>query len=955
MKNNFTCRLYKTVLSVLFLFGSFNSFGDHINGAYLSYTYVSGSTYKITLTVYGRCSPASGAGFTTLLYATPQIVIYNGGTYTDSIHLVVQPPDTGIEITPLCPGEISQCLSPSSSIPGMRRFVYSGNYTVPSASAAWRFIFNGYMGSATAAGREAAITNLLNPGTTIMQLEDTLNNSVYNSTSPTINSIPMLFAVNEYNTYNPTAVDSAGDALTYMLVAPINGTETSTPGTAVGYVPGGIAWPGQPLSTTTPLQVLAGSYSMNSATGQMIFDPNVLQRSIVVYNIEARRAGTLVGTSQFEINIGIALDTGTGGYLLAPYVGPASYSPSCGSTPDTVSVSASISGCGTSGFQWQSSPDNVTWTNIAGATAAMYTYTPGADLYFRCFQTNTILGDTSYSASVYAPVSAANLMHWSIVNIADTLCDASIFYVSACDTSSFDTVTTYFGDGTSGMTPLALTGGVYSADVSHWYSSPGTFMVKQVLSNGGLPVDSVTYPYNYFYCRILQAQFYYDVDSNCVYNNTVDFLNYFPLTVEIDSNGVALDTVSATSGIYYTAYGGPGTIYSFKVLSTIYGLSVSCPLSGILSDTIASSISIYPIRYFGLRATPGTTGFDLVNNTSLTCSPLAACGSILVYNSYPIPVPSTLTMTFSNKYTFNSASPAPSSVVGNTVTWNVGLLSSYVPMTLIELSLVNTGPGPIPFGDTINVNSVLTPITGDVNPANNSYVTVDTVNSAFDPNYMAVSPEGYISSGTQLQYTIHFENTGNDTAFDIFVMDTLSQYVDPHSLSLVGASAPMNIWTYYNGINEVVKFDFPNINLLDSSHHNQCNGMLVFNINTKTGLANGMTIFNRAGIFFDDNPVVMTNTVEDIIGIPVLSTGNAKQVATHVSIYPNPATDELTIKMDQGAYTSFAISNSIGQQMIQEPLSTTQTQVNVKMLPAGVYYITFRGDNGTSVQKFVKG
>ena len=76
--------------------------------------------------------------------------------------------------------------------------------------------------------------------------------------------------------------------------------------------------------------------------------------------------------------------------------------------------------------------------------------------------------------------------------------------------------------------------------------------------------------------------------------------------------------------------------------------------------------------------------------------------------------------------------------------------------------------------------------------------------------------------------------------------------------------------------------------------------------------------------------------------------------AVNVAVFPNPAINELTIKMDEGAYSSFTITNSLGQQMTHQSLSVAQTNVNVSNLPAGLYYITFRGANGTKVEKFVK-
>ena len=136
--------------------------------------------------------------------------------------------------------------------------------------------------------------------------------------------------------------------------------------------------------------------------------------------------------------------------------------------------------------------------------------------------------------------------------------------------------------------------------------------------------------------------------------------------------------------------------------------------------------------------------------------------------------------------------------------------------------------------------------------------------------------------------------------------------------------------------------------------------MVIFTVNKNAGLPAGIIISNRAGIYFDYNDVVMTNSAENSkdcppAGITVLNN-------THkVEIYPNPTTDELTIKMDKDAYNSCVITNSIGQVLIQQQLNTPLTKVNVKMLPAGLYYITVKGqfgcahcDNLPVTRKFVK-
>jgi len=294
MKKYLSYCLSSFLLSLVLLTGSVSTYASHIVGMDMYYTYVSGNTYQITVVAFGDCGPSSATAFASLPVSTPIVCIYNGNTYVTSITLAITAPTAGVEITPVCPGVATQCTDPASAIPGIKKFVYTGTYTLPSTSTAWRFVFTGDMGTAGAiTGRAAAITNIL-PGTTT-ELIDTLNNSVYNSSSPILTVVPTpFFCLNNSDGYNPGAVDAAGDSLSFSLVPGINGDGTDCLlGAAVSYNP--------PYTGANPLGVRAGSFSLNAATGQILFYPNILQRALVVYNIEEYHAGVLVGTCQREM------------------------------------------------------------------------------------------------------------------------------------------------------------------------------------------------------------------------------------------------------------------------------------------------------------------------------------------------------------------------------------------------------------------------------------------------------------------------------------------------------------------------------------------------------------------------------------------------------------------------------------------------------------------------------
>jgi gliding motility-associated-like protein len=290
------------IIAVAFLFTGGTSFASHIVGGDIYYTWISGLTYRVTVVLYGDCGPASAGAFGTLPTGAPRVCVYNGPTSVTMLTLAIQAPNAGTEITPVCPAALSltQCTNNTFAIPGIKKFVYSTNYTLPSTSSNWRFIFNSAYG-ASSAGRAAAITNIVGPGGTSMQLEATLNNTVYNNTSPSLTVVPTpFFCLNTPICYTPGAIDPDDDSLRFDLVSASNATGNCTAiGGPVTYT--GTAWGATPVSATTPLRCAAGSFSFSTVNGQVCFNPDFIQRSIVVYNVSEFRDGMQVGTCMREM------------------------------------------------------------------------------------------------------------------------------------------------------------------------------------------------------------------------------------------------------------------------------------------------------------------------------------------------------------------------------------------------------------------------------------------------------------------------------------------------------------------------------------------------------------------------------------------------------------------------------------------------------------------------------
>jgi hypothetical protein len=126
----------------------------------------------------------------------------------------------------------------------------------------------------------------------------------------------------------------------------------------------------------------------------------------------------------------------------------------------------------------------------------------------------------------------------------------------------------------------------------------------------------------------------------------------------------------------------------------------------------------------------------------------------------------------------------------------------------------------------------------------------------------------------------------------------------------------------------------------------------MYSIYTKEGLPNGTVIPNRVGIYFDYNPVVLTNTAITVIGEPVKVLNTITSAQPH--IYPNPASTTLTIDIPTNAYSTFTIANAIGQEVMHQQIAAASTRLDVAALAPGVYTITLRGESGVRVEKWTK-
>lgn len=535
---------------------------------------------------------------------------------------------------------------------------------------------------------------------------------------------------------------------------------------------------------------------------------------------------------------------------------------------------------------------------------------------------------------------------------ASTSITASIQISGPATTSCI--VETTHGDGTKKDTSNVWGGGTsFSSWSNHQYATAGTYSVKHTLICSGTRVDSVTNSAN-AYCTHITGQLFRDVNSNCIQDPTEPYV-FMTTPIEVDSAGTKVDTLYATGTWVYKFRATATTVYKFTLLSNPAGYTRSCPATNTITYTFSPGSLSIPVQYFGFNCS-STPAYDYMLGFSRALRGATSGGASYIYlyatNASCHTGAATVTLDVSPKYNITTASisPTPASISGNRIVWNFGTLANSAQVVMyIPLSPKSTTNN----GDTACNYAVITPTAGDVNVANNSAGGCDSVRSSWDPNEKSVTASGPISSGKLLNYTIDFENLGNDTAFNIHIQDTLSQHLDASSFVLLGATHRVNsnIYETSNGT-RVLKLDFPGINLEDKNVPTRNKGQVRFSMKLKQGLAVGTTIPNRAGIYFDGNPPVITNYAT--VKIPVPQSVPGAHAQTDVQIFPNPAHETLSIELTSTGWNEAQLYNSIGQTVRRSSLNTGLNTLSIGDLPNGIYHLLIRGANGMMSQKIEK-
>lgn len=209
---------------------------------------------------------------------------------------------------------------------------------------------------------------------------------------------------------------------------------------------------------------------------------------------------------------------------------------------------------------------------------------------------------------------------------------------------------------------------------------------------------------------------------------------------------------------------------------------------------------------------------------------------------------------------YTGSSVTPTSISGDTLTWNIDTLHYFNEGSLIIYTSVPNDL--LILTDSVVNYASITSLIADTVPYDNFDTLISIIVGPVDPNDKTSIPttcfyEPFVQTNQSIEYKIRFQNTGTSPAVNVYIVDTLSSLLDPSTIQIIASSH--DCYTIYE--DGVLKFFFDNINLTDSgANYDASCGFVRFLIQPVNNILHGDVIGNSAEIYFDFNPPVYTGT-----------------------------------------------------------------------------------------------
>ena len=326
-------------------------------------------------------------------------------------------------------------------------------------------------------------------------------------------------------------------------------------------------------------------------------------------------------------------------------------------------------------------------------------------------------------------------------------------------------------------------------------------------------------------------------------------------------------------------------------------------------------------------------------------------GSELVYGELKLALPSGITALESDKEWFSYSE--------DTVTW---IIEDLGINEREEIILRDTLDLSIQTGDQVSLTLEFETNEAECSVANNDITNIETIVGAIDPNEKYVHPMnndfGYTFAGQDLSYKILFQNEGSYYATNVIIEDVIDDGLDISTLREVVSSHDFTMEIE----GRKVTFRFNNIMLPTKDEDEEgSQGFIQFKITPHEDVTEEYEVHNTAGIVFDFEDPIITNTVKskmtfNVRGNDNKESGNAGET-NDFNLYPLPISTEFVVEMNDSTdnISTVVIVDINGKEVfsvsdVAAPIFEFNNTINL----SGMYILEVTSESGEKmVQKII--
>jgi Leucine-rich repeat (LRR) protein len=447
------------------------------------------------------------------------------------------------------------------------------------------------------------------------------------------------------------------------------------------------------------------------------------------------------------------------------------------------------------------------------------------------------------------------------------------------------------------------------------------------------------------------------LDTNCIFSSNETGLKN--IHYKLFENGVLTQQeIGLYDGRYSFDINHSGN-FEIKIDTIGLPFDIICPFNNSYADTINSNDSLFYNNDFALMCKSGvdvgafSIAAFLFRPTKTTVINILAGYKAKFYGAHCTSgISGTVKITLSGPVNYIGpafGSLTPNTIAGNVLTYNI---IDFDSVDIHGLSILVQTDTFATAGQQVCIDVDFQNLMGDIDTTNNHLTNCFQVRTSFDPNDKLVYPFGTLDSTQKwLTYTINFQNTGTAEAENIYILDTLDNNLDPGTFQLLATSHNSFVQILEGSI---IKFNFPNINLPDiNTNEPLSHGYVQYKIKVKDNLSHFTTIENKAYIYFDYNPPVITNTVSNVIDIINITGINKNK--PEVSILPNPFQEYLFISPIGNLSTmNYTVYNLFGEIVSEGNIPISGLTLNTFEWKSGVYFLKLYSSERILEKKLLK-